>query len=43
VSNGYVSENKEESSNGRGYRRLKIVTSKANVVEIRRYYNGGTS
>lgn len=44
VSNGYVSENKDVTTNGRKYRKLKLVTSKANVMEIRRYYdNGGTS
>ena len=44
VDNGYVSENKDETTYGRAYRKLKLVTSKANVLEIRRYYdNGGTS
>lgn len=40
VSNGYVLEDKEESNYGRRYRKLKLVTSKANVIEVRRYSNG---
>jgi len=36
-----VSENKEESNHCRRYRKLKVVTSKANTLEIRRYYNNG--
>lgn len=40
VSNGHVSENKDGRNFGRQYRMLKIVTSKANVIEIRRYDNG---
>lgn len=41
VFNGYVSENKDETSNGRRYRKLRLVTSKANVIEFRRYYDNG--
>lgn len=45
VSNGYKVEEKEETNYGRRYRRLKLVTSKANVIEVRRYSNsnGGRS
>ncbi|XP_068732299.1 uncharacterized protein [Montipora capricornis] len=41
VFNGYVSENKDDISNGRRYRKLRLVTSKANVIEFRRYYDNG--
>lgn len=40
VSDGYVSEDKMECNYGRRYRKLKLVTSKANVIEVRRYTNG---
>ncbi|KAL9965944.1 hypothetical protein ACROYT_G029813 [Oculina patagonica] len=40
ISNGYKVEDKEETNYGRQYRRLKLVTSKANVIEIKRYSNG---
>ena len=41
VSNGYVFENKDETAHGRRYRKLKFVTSKANVIEFRRYHDNG--
>ncbi|KAJ7378190.1 hypothetical protein OS493_024137 [Desmophyllum pertusum] len=40
VSNGCITEDKEESNYGRRYRQLKLVTSKANVIEVKRYNNG---
>ena len=45
VSNGYKVEEKEETNYGRRYRQLKLVTSKANLIEVRRYTNsnGGRS
>lgn len=40
VFNGYLSENRDEFSYiGGRYRKLKVVTSKASVIEIRRYYD----
>lgn len=41
VFNGNVFESKEEYRNGRSYHRLKIVTSKANLLEVKRYRDNG--
>lgn len=43
ISNGLKVEEEERTNYGRRYRRLKIVTSKANVLEVKRYSNGGKS
>lgn len=44
ISNGYKAKDEEQTNYGRRYRRLKIVTSKANVIEVERYSdNGGRS
>ena len=43
ISNGLKAKDEEQHSHGRQYRRLKIVTSKANVIEVKRYSNGGMS
>ena len=41
ISNGYKAEEEERTNYGRQYRRLKIVTSKANVIEVKRYIDNG--
>jgi len=43
ISDGIKVEDEELYNYGRRYRRLKIVTSKANVVEVKRYSDGGKS
>ena len=43
ISDGFKAEDEEEQNYGRRYRRLKIVTSKANVIEVKRYSDGGES
>ncbi|XP_074634597.1 uncharacterized protein LOC141893119 [Acropora palmata] len=39
VFHGYVIANKDETIFGRRYRKLTLVTSKANVVHMRRYHD----
>ncbi|XP_067031346.1 uncharacterized protein [Acropora muricata] len=39
VFDGYVIANKDETRYGRRYRKLRLVTSKANVIQIKRYYD----
>lgn len=43
ISDGFKAEDEERHNYGRQYRRLKIVTSKANVIEVKRCSNGGKS
>lgn len=40
ICDGIKAEDEERYNYGRQYRRLKIVTSKANVIEVKRYSNG---
>lgn len=41
ISSGYKVEEEERTNYGRRYRRLKVVTSKANVIEVKRYNDNG--
>ena len=41
ISNGCKAVEEERTNYGRQYRRLKIVTSKANVIEVKRYIDNG--